>query len=517
MKLKSLLVLLPLFLFTGFLPAQSPVGWASQNGGTTGGEGGSTVTVTNRSEFYTYATSPASFIIQVQDTIELNLYEMVPINGNKTIVGLGQTAAIRYGGLRIEGNNVIIRNLEIFDTYDGDWGGTTHSTDGITVYGAQNVWIDHCWLHTCADGLLDIRSNGPDNIGDFVTVSYTRFSDHNKVMLIGSSDNNTYNRGHLRVTLHHCWFDGTLEKGVNQRMPRIRFGDVHVFNNYYEEVDSYCVAANFESDAVIENTYFRNSGDPHTIGNIGQGIENPDLVIFDNVYEYSSGTQATNGTAFTPSDFYTYMPDPTNDIPRIVMNSAGPFNNPDNIAPVAVTDMLELAHPTALVFLEPVTNDTDADGGDLRIASVINEPQGEIGIQTNRILYRPSPTATQNDTLHYELVDTQGGVDTGMVILVNPFITSTKNQYFDEAALVVSPNPVSEQAIIEFVSDRTEEVEVSLFDMMGRKYPGLISLQSENAQKFTYKLQADGLAAGNYLVQIRQGRWLASEIVVIGN
>ncbi|MEU1515363.1 pectate lyase [Streptomyces sp. NPDC005811] len=48
------------------------------------------------------------------------------------------------------------------------------------------------------DGLMDI-TNG----SDLVTVSWSRFADHDKAMLIGSGDSATGDRGRLRVTLHH--------------------------------------------------------------------------------------------------------------------------------------------------------------------------------------------------------------------------------------------------------------------------------------------------------------------------
>jgi pectate lyase len=73
------------------------------------------------------------------------------------------------------------------------------------------------------DGLLDI-TNG----SDLVTVSYNRFGVHDKVMLIGSSDSRVTDRGLLRVTLHHNLF---VDPG--QRVPRVRFGDVHVYDNHY--------------------------------------------------------------------------------------------------------------------------------------------------------------------------------------------------------------------------------------------------------------------------------------------
>ena len=101
------------------------------------------------------------------------------------------------------------------------------------------------------DGLLDIT-----NASDFVTVSWNRFRNHDKVMLIGSSDSATADRGKLRVTLHHNLFDD-----IGQRAPRVRFGQVHVYNNYYKierlPTYGYSWGVGIESAIYAENNFFK--------------------------------------------------------------------------------------------------------------------------------------------------------------------------------------------------------------------------------------------------------------------
>ena len=46
----------------------------------------------------------------------------------------------------------------------------------------------------------------------------------------------------IRVTIHHCFFDGT-----RQRQPRLRFGKVHLYNNYTRNWGIYAVCASVES------------------------------------------------------------------------------------------------------------------------------------------------------------------------------------------------------------------------------------------------------------------------------
>ena len=180
---------------------------------------------------------------------------------NTTIVGTDARATIRGAWLDLRGTatvrrrNIIIRHITFEDTFDcfpawapdrradGTWPGTGEwnaEYDAISLRETEQVWIDHNEFrdrqtvdatlptifnekYQIHDGLVDIT-----NASDRVTVSWNRFIDHDKVMLIGSSDNAPADVGRLRVTLHHNHFEN-----VAQRAPRVRYGQVHVYNNYY--------------------------------------------------------------------------------------------------------------------------------------------------------------------------------------------------------------------------------------------------------------------------------------------
>lgn len=190
---------------------------------------------------------------------------VLDVPSNTTIVGVpGTGAGLKGGSLQVKkADNVIIRNLAFSDTRDcfPQWDPTDGSTgnwnsayDSLSLRGSTHVWADHNTFtdspgldaanprrfgreYQVHDGALDIT-----NASDLVTVSYNRFSDHDKTMLIGSSDNDT----RLRVTLHHNVF-----RGIVQRAPLARVGQVHLYNNHFDttERDGYAFAYSISSRA----------------------------------------------------------------------------------------------------------------------------------------------------------------------------------------------------------------------------------------------------------------------------
>jgi pectate lyase len=280
-----------------------PVGWASVAGGTTGGQGGATVTVSDAAALEPAAESTPPLILRVVGTV--HLASPLRVKSNKTIVGVGPDATIVGGGIFLtKVSNIIIRNLTIRE-----------APDAINLEGAaHHVWVDHCDLSKCTDGLLDIKRGS-----DLVTVSWNRFHDHHKTCLLGHSDKDDIRRmdtGHLRVTYHHNFFDGT-----QTRHPRVRFAEpVHVFNNYFKN-NEYGVAGLMDSGVLVEGNVVENVEHPtHT--QYGDSPGPGRLAERDNLY-IKSGSPEVRGTVAEPRDAYRYTQDRPADVARIVAQGAG--------------------------------------------------------------------------------------------------------------------------------------------------------------------------------------------------
>ena len=169
----------------------------------------------------------------------------VHVPSNTSIIGM-DNAKLKGVNLVLDSDNVIIRNIQFespydyfpsWDPNDGPEGNWNSQYDSISIKGGTHIWIDHSSFqdgpetvekyfgrkYEHRDGLVDIT-----NEADYITISYSTFENHNKTMLIGSSDSKISDEGKLHVTLHHNYFHNVV-----QRLPRVRFGQVHVYNNYF--------------------------------------------------------------------------------------------------------------------------------------------------------------------------------------------------------------------------------------------------------------------------------------------
>ncbi len=225
---------------------------------TTGGEGGTVVTVSTATGLQTYAeTIDVPYIIQVSGTIDLSsIGGKVNIRSNKTIKGIDASATIiGEVGFKNDSSNVIIERLSI--TNPDDYG----EGDGISIKeDITNVFVTKCTLYDCNDGCLDITRRS-----DYITISWCKFyfttGENPRVSLVGGGDTHD-DDGTLHITFHHNWFSS----GCWQRIPSVRFGRVHLYNNYYNSPGNlYCVRSRIQAECLIENNYFKNVNDPYYI------------------------------------------------------------------------------------------------------------------------------------------------------------------------------------------------------------------------------------------------------------
>ncbi len=284
-------------LATSAIAATSPdfplTGWATQNGSTTGGANYGTVTVDNVSDLKSYAKAGNKTIY-----IKPGTYAgTVEVGSNVTLYGypgVTITQPSKGSGIKISGSkNVILRNISVqgvgaVDEDDEDCLQINHES--------KNIWIDHVHVYDGHDGNMDIV-----NQSDYITVSWSKFTytskskNHQFSNLFGNSDSKTADANALKITVHHNWWGD----GVKERMPRVRFGQVHVVNNLYtSSAASYCVRAGMKANIRVESNVFIGVKNPLDYNN--QSKEDAKVSMINNYYEKTSGNTTGQGTAFTP-------------------------------------------------------------------------------------------------------------------------------------------------------------------------------------------------------------------------
>jgi pectate lyase len=289
--------LVPIGPVGGGATPEGVTGWATQGGGTTGGGSAAPTTVTTASALSAALGRSGPGVIRVSGTISCS--GMLRVTSDKSVLG-APGATIAGCGLNIrQARNVVVRNL----TFRG-W-----DDDAVNVEESQRVWVDHNTFTDGYDGAVDIK-----RASDFVTVSWNRVHGHDKAMLLGHSDDNgAQDRGHLRVTYHHNWFDGS-----GTRHPRVRFGNpVHVYNNLYVG-NEYGVASTMGAGVLVEGNHFEDVEEPTLVGYADSAPGT--LVQRGNAFVRSGAPQAAGTVASLP---YAYRLDPTSSVPTAVRAGAG--------------------------------------------------------------------------------------------------------------------------------------------------------------------------------------------------
>lgn len=275
------------------------------------------VTVTNYNDLAAAVSASGKRVVQVSGTITGPAgVEMLRVESDKTIIGLGADAIIDGFGFNITSDidcydgstqtgkeNIIIQNLTFVNSSD--------DSVNIECY-SHNIWVDHNTFTKSFDGSVDVKRGA-----DFVTVSWNKFVRTTKTMLLGHDDDNgSQDIGYLRVSYHHNLFDHT-----QQRHPRVRFGEAHVYNNYVIHISAYFIGLGVGCSVYADGNYIE-FADAVTESYGGSDItwDSTNIVVG------TDHAANSNGQGFDPRGYYQYSPDSAIDIPSIVSNGAGAGN-----------------------------------------------------------------------------------------------------------------------------------------------------------------------------------------------
>ncbi|MGW4167511.1 pectate lyase family protein [Streptomyces chartreusis] len=319
----------------------SATGYATQNGGTTGGAGGQTVRATTGTQIHaalcSRAASNTPITIEVEGTINhgnttkvsgdscntaAGVIELKQIS-NVTLVGVGSGAVFDQLGIHIrESSNIIIQNVTVRNVKKSG-SPTSNGGDAIGMESdVRNVWVDHATLLASGgesegyDGLFDMKDNT-----QYVTLSYSILRNSGRGGLIGSSESDLSN-GY--VTFHHNRYEN-----IDSRAPLLRGGTAHAYNNHYVSLNESGINSRAGAKAKVDNNYFEDSKDVlGTFYTDQRGYWQVSGNVFDNVTWSSPGTEnypagpnpQSNTTVSIP---YSYTLDAAACVPDVVSRTAG--------------------------------------------------------------------------------------------------------------------------------------------------------------------------------------------------
>ncbi|KAL8509792.1 hypothetical protein ACS0TY_016857 [Phlomoides rotata] len=235
--------------------------------------------------------------------MSITLQEELLMNSYKTIDGRGFNVEISNGPcVTIQGvTNVIIHGIYIHDCIPAGNAVVIDAPDhyqlrgisdgdGISVFGARDIWIDHCTMSQCRDGLIDVVSGSTG-----VTVSNNYMFRHNEVMLMGHSDDYVQDKN-MQVTIAFNYFG----EGLVQRIPRCRHGYFHIVNNVYTGWEMYAIGGSANPTINSQGNVFIASDSSNT-KEVTKRETPPEDEEWKSWNWRSDGDMLMNGAQFTTS------------------------------------------------------------------------------------------------------------------------------------------------------------------------------------------------------------------------
>jgi len=274
-------------------------------------------------------------LLDIQDFSGLTIYSK---NG----------ATIRHAEFNIKnGTNLILRNLKFDELWEWDEGTRgaydTNDWDFVTIGDGggvtSGVWVDHCTFTKAYDGVLDIKK-GASNItiswsevtpaaagpGSFVQQQFDAL-EANRTTNVMYNLLRTYftqeqvvaialpqKKGHLigytnlegltsyTVTLHHNHY-----KDLQDRMPRLRSGDVHAYNLFVDSSNARIVkamrdeivAANAPLASALGSTYSFGITSQASISTEAGAVQVEDSVFWGVLTPFRNNQTDVNNPAYT--------------------------------------------------------------------------------------------------------------------------------------------------------------------------------------------------------------------------
>lgn len=250
----------------------------------------------------------------VEDTTLTDGFQVI-VSGvkNISIMGVGSTSELNGLGLNFKSvDNVIVQNLTIHHPSRSK----LNEKDCLEFNDCKGVWVDHCELYNdypgdssekdYYDGVIDVKNDSRN-----VTISYNYVHDAWKTSLVGSGGDDVFET--RRITYHHNIFEN-----CNSRVPMLRGGFAHIYNNKYINILSRGLDSRFGAEAYVENNIYENCKN-NVIGwhEEEQGYYN----VKGNEFRNCKTTSVTSTCDFTPS--YRYHLDETADLDEYLAATVG--------------------------------------------------------------------------------------------------------------------------------------------------------------------------------------------------
>ena len=353
-------------------------GFASANGGTTGGAGGATVRATTGTQIHEAlcgrAAADTPITIEVQGTINhantakvsgkscntaAGLIELKGIS-NVSIVGVGSGAVFDQLGIHIrDSRNIVIQNVTIKNVKKSG-SPLSNGGDAISMESTvRNVWVDHTTLEASGgesegfDGLFDMKDDT-----QFVTLSYSILRNSGRGGLVGSSETDT---GNSFITFHHNKYEN-----LDSRTPLLRGGVAHMFNNHYLKLNESGINSRAGAKAKVDNNYFEDSKDVlGTFYTSAAGTWQVSGNVLDNVtWSAKSGENNPAGPNLVSTTSvtvpYAFTPDNAACVPAVVAQTAGAGTGLKVSDGKCAVTAAPTANPTASPTKVPTTAPTTA-------------------------------------------------------------------------------------------------------------------------------------------------------------